>query len=701
MKLQKGTSLQGGKYIIEKTLGQGGFGITYLAVQMGLSRKVAIKEFFMSEYCERGGDSTIVTTIATKNSINTVNSFRKKFKKEAQNIASLNHPGIVKVYDVFEENNTVYYVMEYLPGGSLKDKLDRQGALSPIEAQKYITEVAEALDYLHHVQVEVGDGITSKMLHLDIKPSNIMLNVLGKAVLVDFGLSKRYDEQGNQTSDTPMGISEGYAPIEQYESGGMEQFTPATDIYALGATLFHMLTGKRPPKASVVMDKGLPELPKSTPRVLINAVQQTMKPQRKQRLQDISEFLELLKEKKIVISKKMTIAIIAAIIVLIIGYVSYDNYTKPRKLYEKAMTYLEGNNPEKWNIKEGIRLMAEAADMGYDEALFQLGLIYFMEEFEIEDEGKAIDCWEKAADKGHVESLLALGAYYDEECEEEKAAEYLMAAAEKGNSEAQWMIGEYYEDGDGGLAESEILAAEWYGKSAAQNNAVGLYNLGYCYLEGDGVEKNIQKGVELTTRSAELGHSDAQFDLATMYHMGDDVERNLEKAKEWYSKSLANGDYSSAFRIGSICEEENNFEEAYKMFVTGAQHNDTNCCWGVGYYHYNGLGGATQDYEEAFKWLTKAANRYHSGAQYYVGYMYKEGQGVGKNKAKALEWFMKAVEYNHPWATLEVAQCYENGDGVERNITTAMNYYKKVSNQTSSLDAAKKAKEHLERLNDE
>ena len=141
MKLQKGTSLQGGKYIIEKTLGQGGFGITYLAVQMGLSRKVAIKEFFMSEYCERGGDSTIVTTIATKNSINTVNSFRKKFKKEAQNIASLNHPGIVKVYDVFEENNTVYYVMEYLPGGSLKDKLDRQGALSPIEAQKYITEV--------------------------------------------------------------------------------------------------------------------------------------------------------------------------------------------------------------------------------------------------------------------------------------------------------------------------------------------------------------------------------------------------------------------------------------------------------------------------------------------------------------------------------------------------------------------------------
>lgn len=698
MNLRPGTTLQNGKYNISRILGKGGFGITYLGTQEGLNRKVAIKEFFMEDYCERDSDSTIVTTIGTQNTRHTVETFRNKFKKEAQNIASLNHPGIVKVYDVFEENNTVYYVMEYLSGGSLKDKLDREGALTSEQTKKYLMQVADALDYMHHSQVEVEGGVTSSMLHLDVKPANIMLNTQGRAVLVDFGLSKRYDESGNQTSDSPMGISEGYAPLEQYDNGGIEQFTAATDIYALGATGYHMLTGKRPPKASDVMNKGIPELPKSIPGDLVKAVRKAMNPVRKERPQDIEAFLKLFKSSTVVISRKAMIAAAVAIILLVIGYIAYNNHTKPRELYDKAMTYVQGDDSDKWNVNEAVRLMTEAAEMGYTEAQYQLGLFYYLDEYDIDEEEDAIKWWLKAYENGYQKAGVALGAHYYDDGEEELAVKYLMPAAENGDADAQWMIAECYEEGEGGLPESAYKAFEWYQKSAAQGNANGQYNLGHSYIYGEGVETDEGKGVGFIIKAAEQGHSDAQFDLGTFYHNGRNVEKNLEKAKEWYSKALANEDYSAAYRIGSIYEEEKNYKDAFYMYSLGAKYNDRDCCWGLGYYYFHALGETEQDYKEAFKWFTKAAGRYHVSSQYYLGYMYKEGLGVDANRVKAVEWFMKAAEYSHPWATLEVAQCYENGEVLEKDILKALEYYKKIAKQKGNEEAAKRAEEHLERL---
>ena len=123
------STLQGGKYRIVKKLGQGGFGITYLAVQTGLERRVVIKEFFMKEFCERNADPHHVT-MGTEGNRDTVKRFQDKFLKEARHIAKLNHPHIVRIIDVFDENNTSYYVMEYAPNGSLADKVKAQGALS-------------------------------------------------------------------------------------------------------------------------------------------------------------------------------------------------------------------------------------------------------------------------------------------------------------------------------------------------------------------------------------------------------------------------------------------------------------------------------------------------------------------------------------------------------------------------------------------
>lgn len=283
MELHAGSLLQGGRYRVERTLGQGGFGITYLGTQIYLSRKVAIKEFFMDGFCMR--DTTQYVTAPTDTNKGLVESFRRKFIKEAQNIAKLKHPNIVSIIDVFEDNGTAYYVMESLDGGSLLDKVE-EGALPEEKALKYIRQVAAALEYIH----------SNSMMHLDIKPANILLDSNDNAVVIDFGLAKQYDNTGQQTSTTPVGISHGYAPIEQYSKNGVGTFSPSTDIYSLGATLFKLITGATPPEANRIYDEGLPPLPQHISAETRAAIEAAMQPRRKDRPQNVAEFLAYLKE---------------------------------------------------------------------------------------------------------------------------------------------------------------------------------------------------------------------------------------------------------------------------------------------------------------------------------------------------------------------------------------------------------------------
>ena len=276
-------TLQGGRYHIESLLGSGGFANTYLATQAGLERKVAIKEFFMKEFCDRDETSlhVIVPTLGSKQ---IVDKYKAKFLKEAQMISSLRNDHIIQIYDIFEENDTAYYVMEYVAAGSLKDKIEREGPLSEQEAVKYATQIADALQYLH----------SNNILHLDVKPANILLDSRGSAILIDFGISKHYDEEGGQTSTTPAGISKGFAPIEQYQQGNMANFTPATDVYSLGATLFFLLTGETPPDASLVYEYGLPEKVYGFSESIKSTIVTAMSPRRKDRFQSIDEFIKSL-----------------------------------------------------------------------------------------------------------------------------------------------------------------------------------------------------------------------------------------------------------------------------------------------------------------------------------------------------------------------------------------------------------------------
>ena len=286
--LKMGATLQDGRYTIVKVLGQGGFGITYQAITkekvtgnlgvMEVEVPVAIKEFFMKDTCVREANDNV--SIPSTGSTAQVEKYRQKFVKEAHNLSQLDHPNIVHVADVFEENSTVYYVMQFLKDGSLRSYVKANGPLKEEDALKYTIDIGRALEYMH----------TAKhMCHYDVKPGNILLNG-GKAMLIDFGISKNYTSDGRETTATPVGLSKGFAPLEQFQQS-LQDFSPVTDIYSLGATLYSLLTGKVPPEASVINEEGLGARPQQISEHTWRAIVAAMQPRRRDRPQEMSTFI--------------------------------------------------------------------------------------------------------------------------------------------------------------------------------------------------------------------------------------------------------------------------------------------------------------------------------------------------------------------------------------------------------------------------
>jgi len=281
--LPQGTTLHGTScsYTIIKMLGQGTFGITYLA-STSYGESVAVKEFFMREINGRNGSS-----VTSGNKKGLVDYYRKKFVREAGNLSKLHHPNIISVREAWAENDTVYYSMEYLDGGSLDNLILSEGGLTEADALHYTREMATALMFMHN----------NKMLHLDLKPSNVMLNH-GHAVLIDFGYAKQYAADGLPESSATIGKGTlGYAPIEQNNPNEWKEFPVTMDIYALGATMFKMLTGHTPPEASEVLNNGFPYGEMQACGIdpaITKVVSAAMAPLKKNRIHTVEAFVAML-----------------------------------------------------------------------------------------------------------------------------------------------------------------------------------------------------------------------------------------------------------------------------------------------------------------------------------------------------------------------------------------------------------------------
>ena len=260
--LPVGTILRNGQYQyrIGEVLGQGNYGITYKAsakVKIGNISKpmtFAVKENFAKDYCSRMADG--VTLRYAEEHAEEAERDLREFIAEGKTLERIchGHENIVNVDETFEENNTAYYVMEFIEGGDLQSLVRSKGRLTETESISIISPVIDAVAHIHR----------NRRLHLDIKPENIVLKKDGTPILIDFGITLHFNADGSRSGtskDKSGGLSEGYAPLEQY--AGVNSFAPEIDIYALGATLYYMLVGKDPDKAGEInsrrIDANLPE----------------------------------------------------------------------------------------------------------------------------------------------------------------------------------------------------------------------------------------------------------------------------------------------------------------------------------------------------------------------------------------------------------------------------------------------------------
>lgn len=283
-----GTVLAGSisHYQIKRVLGQGGFGITYLATDSH-GNPHAIKEFFLKDYCERVPGQTEVfysTAIA-----DIVERQRMAFGSEAKRLMGLpvGQPGLVHVTDVFMANNTEYFVMDYVAGVSLKEYVTQRGYLDAQQTISIMYQVLQAVSFLH----------ANRITHLDIKPANIMIHTTtwGQVipVLIDFGLSKHYTDSGEATSVLASGgFTPGYAPLEQY--AGITTFSPWVDVYSLAATTLFCLTGRTPSAASELTSDEINESARALPPNWRNVIIKSLEINPKSRPQDAAQVLNLI-----------------------------------------------------------------------------------------------------------------------------------------------------------------------------------------------------------------------------------------------------------------------------------------------------------------------------------------------------------------------------------------------------------------------
>ena len=283
--LAPGTMLRNNAYRVERQLASGGFGNTYLVRNVAFNELFALKEFFMRGVNLRNGN---MVTVSVSDNHATFESQREKFKKEAVRLRNLRNPHIVKVHDLFEENGTVYYVMDYINGESVSELLKRTG--KPLDEQQSLQILRQLLDALDEVHKQ-------RIWHLDIKPGNIMLDGSGNVYLIDFGASKQFSIQGGQTSSA-MAYTPGYAPVEQVEQA-MDKFGPWTDFYALGATLYYMQTLNQPPTMTALSEGNAFSFPPTMSAMMRQLISWMMNPQRKMRPESVEQVRNKLQDESV------------------------------------------------------------------------------------------------------------------------------------------------------------------------------------------------------------------------------------------------------------------------------------------------------------------------------------------------------------------------------------------------------------------
>lgn len=617
--LDVGTVLKGNTYRYEilEVLGQGAFGIAYKAEMyyqtqdetgklVERSCPVAVKEFFMKKLNGREGSS-----VTTRSSQKTVTHYKAEFEHEAANLRFMIHPHIVKVHELFYANDTIYYSMELLDKRTLDDIIKEKGKLSLTESLKFLQEIGSALSCMHDY----------KMLHLDLKPSNIMINSEGEAVLIDFGLSKRYSQDGKSETDSNIGKgTRGYAPIEQFDQSVGSDFAETMDIYALGATLFKMLTGQRPPEAISIASDGFPAFILQEANVdesVMPAIAKAMNPEKSKRYQTVDDFIKACLPEP-----------------------DCEKADELERLAENAKGL------------ERINLLKAA----YHADPTRLSVV------------KALD-----------------GHYIDGDIIEKdltQSAEWCLKAAKLGDNESQRDIADMYSCGDG-LPQNDYLAVKWYRISAEGGNPYSCMFLADKYYNGQGVPQDYTEAIYWYEKSIswQKDNTGALYSLGYMYENGLGVDVNYDYAIELYRRVAdSHGDNVSTktldtvvripecmFRLGQIYQygekEYKDYQKAIHYYQKAIKYDHADALFYLGTMAFNGQ-GMNENKALALELWTKAANVkvYDNdpitvgglSSMYNLGVCYEMGYGCRIDYENAKSWYHKALEWGYDGAKLAI-----------------------------------------------
>ena len=516
-----------GHYLVGRVIGQGGFGITYMAWNLALEQRVCIKEYFPAGAAVRSQNRDGIVLWGSGEAAEKLKQRRESFVREARKAARLSDlNSIVKVWDVFYENETAYIVMNYIAGENLKSWLVRRG--KPIDEKTCIALLGPVMQDLEQVHLR---GI----VHRDIKPDNLMLQPGGKLVLLDLGAAK--DLSGGSGQSSFMVASQGFSPLEQYNRNG--NIGAWTDVYSMCATIYYCVLGRLLPTPTERMSGEEIDYRGLSP-VMKNALERGLAVRPEERLQSMDELLELFRAPEPQAPTPSQTG-------------KADDPEETDGEREESAEAEVPPEPEKAEaVQEKRTGKARKRSGAIGAVLFGILIaavlivttaLWFdgadgnptgqvLERF-----GKIVSTV-KSPDAG--QGLFEQGKAFQEAGDYAAAMNAYREAANAGNGAAMTAIGQMYKDGLG-VTTDDYLAFEWFRRGADAGDSAGMFCVGWGYYYGRGVEKSWTAALEWYLKAAEAGHSYAMYLVSEMYRYGQGTSMDIEKADEWYHKAVEAG----------------------------------------------------------------------------------------------------------------------------------------------------------------
>jgi len=722
-------TLLANRYYIGKVIGQGGFGITYVGCDTKLNMKIAVKEYYPQGIVGRISSYSNELTVTAGEQQVMYERQKQRFITEAQILAEFaGDPHVVRVSDILSENNTVYIIMEYIDGFTLEAYRHEKGKLSFKEVLTLLDPIMETLGEIH----------SKGLIHRDISPVNIMITNRRKEVkLLDFGSARDYE----QDSDKSMSVilKPGYAPSEQYSRHGAQG--PWSDVYALCATIYRLVTGVVPENSFERMAHDALKYPSelgteitAEEEAVLMCGMAVQSGQRFTSMKDLrSAFQEAEKGNLVERAKAF--------------YKEGETGRNGSPVTDKtAQESIETSDLKEYERSEYEETEILQEETGKTEALDR-GSVRNAEEKQEKEQSDRTGQTESvykplwrnldsqdhdvnradSQDKGKIKRswifpivlligilavigilvLVERSSFYsappapapvpEEEAETPEEEAETKASPEDAKEEQEKALAEPSSAPAAAQEkEAEVKASpedaeevkeevqEETKNDVSIDDAQALYDEGSKYFSGVGAEQNYEEALKYFLPAADQGNAAAQNAIGLMYAHGLGVEQNYEEAVKYFRLAADQGIDAGLYHLGMMYENghgvEQNYEEAVKYYRLAADQGNA---WGqhslgVMYAHGHGV---EQSYEEAVKYFRLSADQENVDGLHDLGYMYYNGFGIEQSYEEAAKYFKLAADQRDLDAQLFLAEMYYKGEGVEKNYKEAVKYFKLAADQ--------------------